>query len=337
MAFRFKLSEPFDNGFKRIATEQIDRALAQLNDNEDRVVAVHECRKALKRIRALLRLVRPALGDSTFRSENAQMRDIAGGLSGARDRHVLLETLAKLEAASEAAGTPFAAAIRTAIMEIANGGDAPKGDVAAMKHAASLLTDAKKRIAGLRLTGDGFAAVGPGLQASYRKARRAFREAYRDPHDDAFHEWRKGTQQHWRHMALLARAWPECLGARSTEARALSQLLGDDHDLALLIAFLNSDAADAIADAHVLTAKQAALRRQDELRTIARPLGQRLFAEGPKTLHRRIAVYWAAAVEAAKNGIDEATRQPAKPPKPVRPAKKVTRVATKRRRAAARA
>jgi hypothetical protein len=100
---------------------------------------------------------------------------------------------------------------------------------------------------------------------------------------------------------------------------------------------LNSDAADAIADGHVVTAKQAALRRQDELRAIARPLGQRLFCESAKALHRRMAAYWAAAVEAAQNEVDEAAQQPAKPPKPARPAKKVTRVAAKRRRAVARA
>ena len=66
----------------------------------DHAVAVHETRKALKRLRALLRLIRPAIGDDAFRHENAQLRDIGLSLSGARDRHVLLETVNKLEGAA---------------------------------------------------------------------------------------------------------------------------------------------------------------------------------------------------------------------------------------------
>ena len=51
----------------------------------------------LKRLRALLRLVRPAMGEAAFEQENAQLRDIGLSLSGERDRHVLLETVNKLE------------------------------------------------------------------------------------------------------------------------------------------------------------------------------------------------------------------------------------------------
>ncbi len=97
MAFRFKLGEPFDEGCRRIAVDQIERAQSQLHDKGDQAIAVHETRKSLKRLRALLRLVRPAMGEAAFKQENAQLRDIGLSLSGERDRHVLLETVNKLE------------------------------------------------------------------------------------------------------------------------------------------------------------------------------------------------------------------------------------------------
>jgi CHAD domain-containing protein len=328
MAFRFKLSEPFEGGFKRIAIEQINRAQGLLKESPDRVVAVHETRKSLKRLRALLRLVRPALGEQTFHSENAQLREIAGGLSGTRDRHVLLETVGKLEAASSATVKAFGEPIRELLEEASNGGDAPTVESAAMKRAFTLLGDAKKRLARLRLIGQGFSVVGPGLEQTYRKARRAFRDAYLHHTDEAFHEWRKGTQQHWRHMALLVRAWPQCLEARTSEARGLSQLLGDDHDLALLIAFLDSDAAKELGAERIALARKQARERQEELRAIARPTGERLFAEGAKSLHRRIAAYWEAAVALAEHERDDE-----EPPAP----KKEERPPPKRRRVAARA
>ncbi len=55
--------------------------------------------------------------------------------------------------------------------------------------------------------------------------------------DEDFHALRKSVQQHWRHMQLLSRAWPEALSARADEAKALSQLLGEDHDLYVLRSF----------------------------------------------------------------------------------------------------
>jgi len=292
MAFRFKLSEPFDEGSRRVAREQFERAQSQLKTGTDAAVAVHETRKCLKRLRALLRLIRPAIGDTAFRSENAHLREIGVMLSSARDRHVLIETITKLEATSghDGLGDP----VRKLLTE-QNGEQGDDVDAAAMKRALKELDQAQKRCARLRISGRGFAVVGGGLEASYRRARRAFHDSYETQTDEAFHEWRKGAQQHWRHMVLLSRAWTDCMDARIAEARQLSQLLGDDHDLAILAAFVRSERAAAIADENVALIEKLARERQARLRAIARPVGDRLFAEGAKALRRRMAAYWEAA------------------------------------------
>ena len=77
MAFRFKLNEPVQKGFRRIALEQIERAERELSASENAEVATHETRKCIKRVRALLRIGRPGLGEPVYRSENARMREIA--------------------------------------------------------------------------------------------------------------------------------------------------------------------------------------------------------------------------------------------------------------------
>jgi CHAD domain-containing protein len=312
MAFRFRLAESFEEGCQRIAREQIDRAQAQLKGPDDPVVAVHETRKSLKRLRALLRLVRPAIGESVFQHENAHLRDIARILSSARDRQVLLETVAKLEAAESFPKKGLGQAVRS-VLTATNGEQSPIFEAAALRQAQVRLADAKKRFARLRLSGHGFNAIGPGLEASYRRARRAFHAAYVARTDEAFHEWRKGAQQHWRHMLLLTRAWPASLAARASEARSLSQILGDDHDLALLIAFVRSDAGARLGEDTAVIEK-AARRRQQELRSIAHPMGLRLFAESPKALHRNIAAYWEAAVVLRGREPDEENVPAAKKP-----------------------
>jgi len=298
MAFRFKLGEPFDEGARRIAAEQIDLGLSLLQGNGDQVAAIHETRKSLKRLRALLRLIRPAIGEDVFRQENAALRAIGLSLSGARDRHVLLETLDKLDASVGFGRRGVADKMRRSIAET-NGVEA----FLTMQQAHDRLVEAKARLAELKINGEGFDIVGGGLERSYRRACRAFANAYAHPSDEGFHEWRKGAQAHWRQMVLLARAWPDYLGARAMEARTLSQIIGDDHDLALLIAFAHSEAAGLNVE-QAAVVESAARQRQGMLRAMARPRGERLFAASPKRLRKSIATYWDAAAALKAQEVD---------------------------------
>jgi CHAD domain-containing protein len=307
MAFRFKLGEPFEDGCRRIAVDQVERAQSQLHNKGDEAVAVHETRKALKRLRSLLRLVRPAMGEGAYQRENTDLRELGLSLSGARDRHVLLETVSKLEASAPLGRKDLAASLRQAIAA-SNGESAPL----TMKQALARLGEIKKRFGTLQIDGSGFDVVGAGLERSYRKACHALRAAYERQSDEAFHEWRKGAQQHWRQMTLLARAWPEYLAARANEARTLSQILGDDHDLALLVAFVHSEAAASLGGEQAAVIETAARQRQTKLRETAKPLGARLFADGPRRLRRNIRCYWEAAVALKEQELDAAV-EPAAP------------------------
>jgi CHAD domain-containing protein len=334
MAFRFKLEEPFDDGFRRIALEQLTRAESQLRSPGDNAVAIHETRKALKRLRALLRLVRRTLREDTFKEVNAQLREVSGILSGARDSHVLLETIINLEGACGLAAKGAGGKLRE-ILRTANGGDKPSVD-AAVSKALERLAVVKKKFAHLEITGSGFEAIGPGLEASYRRGRRTFREAYSEGSDESFHEWRKSVQLHWRHMALLSNAWPDYFAVRVNEARALSQILGDDHDLALLKAFVAAEPSARISSAQANSIGKLARRRQKQLRTMAQPIGVRLYAEGAKGLHRRMSQYWLSAATLKQQ---PKAAPPPKPPERDKTSKELSETAPplpKRKQAVAR-
>jgi CHAD domain-containing protein len=79
---------------------------------------VHEARKHLKKVRALIRLLRPATGEAFYKDENAAMRQAAGRMSSIRDSHVRVQTIEKLTAKSGKRRTPAAfARIRTAMAD----------------------------------------------------------------------------------------------------------------------------------------------------------------------------------------------------------------------------
>lgn len=293
MTYRFKLNETAAGGACRIALEQIDIAETRLASREDVAAAIHDARRCLKRLRALLRLIRPALADTVYRRESNRIAGIGRLLANARDQHVMQQTLAKMEASSDIRSVSVKLAKR-----MANGSGTKKSARAGAqerKQALEGLDQARKFFARLERRKVEFEHIAEGVERSYRRARRTFRNAYETPTDEAFHEWRKTVQQHWRHMQLISRAWPDVLGGRADEAKELSRLLGDDHDVHVLLAFA-ADRGAAVLDADELAALTTTGRAmQDDLRALAKPRGVRLFAESAGELRERMELYWAAA------------------------------------------
>ena len=112
MAFAVRPEESLRKGIRRIARREMEEIRAHVTKpaNGSRDAAVHEARKCCKKLRALLRLVRPAISARTYRGENTAFRDAARPLTAVRDAKVLIETLDKLgqHFAKRVRGQPFA-------------------------------------------------------------------------------------------------------------------------------------------------------------------------------------------------------------------------------------
>jgi hypothetical protein len=306
VAYRFELREEIGSAFVRIANEQIDRAERDLSVAGDRDVGVHEGRKSLKRLRALLRLVRPGIGNAAFRGLNDRLRDIAALYSADRDRHVLRGIT---QACASELGTRYRKAFAGVLRSLADRPGEIASAEAAQTDALARLAEARKVLARLRVKPNRFESIAAGLEANYRRGRRRLQHAYIEPSDEAFHDLRKAVQLHWRHMQVLQRAWPDLFTTRLAAARNLSQMIGDDHDLAVFIAYLKALPRGVVAVADRRAIEQHCRQRQLQLRTKAHPLCRQLYAEGAKRFARRIAVIWQEAERA-----DEIATQQKKPP-----------------------
>ena len=93
--YSFLLEESVAEATTRIAHEQLDVAITQLTETlpTDPEKAIHNARKAIKRERSLIRLVRGAMPREERRQENGALRDAAQILSGARDADALVATV----------------------------------------------------------------------------------------------------------------------------------------------------------------------------------------------------------------------------------------------------
>jgi hypothetical protein len=293
MTYRFKLQEPIAEGVRRIGLEQIDIAATKLASKDDIPTAIHDARRCLKRLRALLRLIRPGLAEAVYRREVERLAGIGRLLSGARDLFVMQQTLGKLE--SRFGAMPNGGAERLRKLLVQGHSRSRRSGTDSRRQALLRLDQARRLFSGKATADITLEHVVDGLETAYRKARKAFRQAYKEPSDESFHAWRKKVQLHWRHMALLSRCWPEALSARAAEAKELSRLLGEDHDYSVLQAFA-SEQAEARLEPPDLAALAAHCQTcQAEVRAEARPRGERLFAERADDLKERVTLYWTSA------------------------------------------
>lgn len=287
MSYRLEQYESVGDGVRRVAREQVDKALAEIGDGElGRHETVHQVRKRCKKIRGLVRLVRPRF-EETYRRENAHYRDAARTLSDLRDAEAVLETVDGLE---ERFGDQVRPDVFAAVREpleaerrrLADDEQDPKHDLEQrLADFADRLREGRERIAGWDLGEPedrlGFSLVAGGLGKTYRRARKRMADAWSSPSSEAFHEWRKRVKYHRYHLRLLTPIWPKVTKARYKETKRLSDLLGDDHDLAVLRATLEEEGGGAADERAALIALSR--RRSAELRAQAWSLGRRLFVE----------------------------------------------------------
>lgn len=294
MGYRLKRKESAQKALRRIAREQIDKGLAELEDATlDRDAAVHQVRKRCKKLRGLVRLMRGGMDPADYARENAHYRDTAEIVAGLRESAVAFSTLDALEAGADDEARAAIDRART-MLPAPTGGDAGEdrgrstnGDEAEapIRAFADALREGRARLARIKLADTGFDAIKPGLAKIYRQGRDEMAAA-RDSRDTgALHDWRKRVKYHWYHVRLLENLWPRPMHARAHELSVLSDLLGDDHDLADLMAALPED--DALAPLRRLSD-----RRRGALQDRAFDLGARVYVETPGAFAKRMKRHW---------------------------------------------
>jgi CHAD domain-containing protein len=267
---------------------------------------IHDTRKALKRLRALVGLLREELGEQQFRREHEILRDAARRLASARDAEVMVDTLDALIARG-----PRKLGSRRPIVELRKRLVAERA--AAARRATADRTTRAQVLADLRGMRErarwwelperpGIAIVEHDLRRVYRQGRHRMRriERTKDGKRDkdgtrtksgkdstrAMHEWRKRVKD-LRYAA-------EILGLRPLARRAdtLGELLGEEHDLALLAGLLPPPGRAPFKGKRGKRARKALLeqiaRRRRRLRKRALREGERLYRRKPKKFMRRV-------------------------------------------------
>ncbi|WP_108396407.1 CHAD domain-containing protein [Devosia submarina] len=292
MSFGFTHRKNVQAQVRAIAGEQIQKALEEARQPSHELgKTVHGLRRRCKKLRGLVRLVRPHLKHAD--RENAAFRDAAASLSQARDAAVMVETFATLLEFDRTEGgsviaDPEARRITAALGQAAQHSDAGRDEQFA--QFSSLFEAAQRRVERWSFNGRNFDVVGDGLALNYKQFCKRLIAAEDGRSPESLHDWRKVAKYHGHHLNLLRSAAPEMIKGREEAVDALGDLLGDHHNLAVLDETLRKLGIG-------VSVFDAIEKQQRRMADAAFVLGRQLAAEQPKALHRRFESYWALLPE----------------------------------------
>jgi len=281
----------FGDGLAAAARSIIADARAALADRQlSDAAAVHEVRKALKRWRALMRLLARPLGEPADQMRT-EARDLMRALSGARDAQSTLDALADLRKAE----LPFSATsmetMRARLTEIRDAAEQKSFTKTMRDRLTRYLDYATLSLERWPLKEIDFDTVADALTSTYRRARQLLPDDWRDAEAEHLHDLRRRVVEHRHQMDLVEHLWPRLGQVWAEEAQRLRNRLGACQDLAVLAAFTAPH--QPLAPWRSRLAPLIVARRTTHLKTAAR-LGGRLFAEKPKAFRRRIAALYSA-------------------------------------------
>jgi CHAD domain-containing protein len=283
---------PVGEALKAVARDVLAEARAALSHDKSDAIAVHDYRKAMKRWRALLRLLEPFLGDEGRRLRVAA-RDFARDLAGARDAQAAMEALEDIAEQPQTVLSPRSlVTIRARLDALRKSAEAASVTQAMRARLIVALDELGPAIDNWTLGKLTFRELAGELTRTYRRMRQdAPREDWRSVEPGVLHDLRRRVVAHRYQMELVEPLWPKFGRVWVAEAQRLRDRLGEHQDLSMLLAFTAPH--QALAPWRSRLTPLIAERQAAHAKASSRIAG-RMLAEKPRAFRSRIEALWKA-------------------------------------------
>lgn len=280
MAHRIGKHENIGKALRRLVTDDLLAARAGLTGEGPPAERIHRVRQRLKRLRSVLKVLRPVLGQVAVDSA-ATLRDAARLLANARDSDAATASARSLKdvAENESAG------LDRVIATLERESRTHHAEATPIAQVDALLATAERALADAQDDIDGEVLLKQAIDRAYRRGRKAMQRATFSLATPDFHKWRKSVKDLWHLVQLSRKRLPPRARPLANRLKRLGDVLGLDHDHAMLAErlALSPTGDPALMQQLSLIAKQ---RRVLEGRAFA--LGARLYKTKPKAFRRRI-------------------------------------------------
>ena len=291
MSLKIPTSMNLGDGIHEVILRENDHILTIVASDLSVHEKIHDIRKALKKLRAAVRLVRHT--SERYIQQNAFYRDLAREISILRDKTAHLECLDKLtdpytnlfnkrtfarfrKSLEKERDTTYARAFaeRDPIYSIEKEIRSHKNELKPFPVAS--VED-----------------IIPGIRKVYQRGKAAMEKARAHPSTENFHDWRKRTKYLRYQLEMFVAIYPHMITAWEESLHELSNYLGDDHDLAVLAELAQDQHSDIFqheAEFDLFLALQEFKRRT--LQKKAFETGMKIYLDSPETFANRIEKFW---------------------------------------------
>lgn len=280
MPYLIRDKEHVDVEVRRVFGEQVHRARALLADwRANPRDNVHQARQAFKRIRALLRLIRPG-ARYVYRVENMVFRDLARSLAYARDTEAVVEALGLLDGrVTGPLAQESLRMLRHGLQQRASRErDCGILDLQGrIESACAALDEAAARLRAAPLESLRRKHLRRGAQRTVDACRDGFRRASGSGAPEDLHEWRRDVKYAYHQTRLLDQVIPAWARAAGPVLGTLAEILGHHQDLTILDHLLRTQADELNIDVHLRAIRNALRDAREDLAGQALRTGAGLF------------------------------------------------------------
>ncbi len=292
--FSISNTESISINIHRILLEQFHYIIMQSEKDQEEVhESIHETRKSMKRIRAVLRMIRDEIGYSSYYRENTFYRDLSRNLSEIRNFEVLSGSIQNLQKDLSNTIPPDVFALLEGELgrqrNLVMGGPAVLTQM--LKEIAGKIKIARDRIYDFPIKHNDFRAFEGGLFRMYRQGKQYLSDVRKNPSPNQLHDLRKRLKYFWYQIEILQPIFPGPMKAYAGTLEKIAENLGDYHDLQVLQEFLSE--LTIIPDPQVKeTLQEACLARKSMLLYNIWTMAEMAYSEKPEAIISRLSGYW---------------------------------------------
>ena len=281
MAQRIGRREDVAAALVRLVVADLSAAQQEFRASGTREERIHRVRQRLKRVRAILRVLEPAFGESAL-SARRSLTEAARMLARARDADAAAASARGLAAAASPGNDLGFTRVASTLGEEAE----------RAHHERTPIGEVNKRLAAARTLletfsdeFDGGALMVAALRRSYAKGRKAMRKAETSLATPDLHRWRKAAKELWYLIRLARRRVPKSRRKFAPDLARLGDVLGHDNDHAMLAEKL---ALSPTGDISLLSQLSLIASKRRSLEADAFALGARLYKRKPGKFARKV-------------------------------------------------
>ncbi len=262
---------------RRLLLLTLEEAREQPGSGNPDTDAIHQLRRSIKRARALILLLRGAVARGATDAMGEELADIARPWGVLRDAQVSRQLLAELLGPAAIGPTP-------------RGSTAPR--VQLCRRTRRRLADCRSEVEGWSVTPGDWEVVGKALRRAWRRAQSVLPSDIAGATPQALHRWRRRVKVLQNELLVLTPLHDEAVLRLLRDLDRLGDLLGREHDLAVLAAgFRRGEVRPAPAVSR--RSLFSAIRNERRLlRASIEQLGVPLFAQSGQHFERRLHRRW---------------------------------------------